>query len=82
MKLLQDNLIAIAIILSITLIGVIALTRNTDTKLDLKLGKDKSLTIEGNRLASPARSASLSLPEKTEIDCLPGKENSQLNCDS
>lgn len=69
----QSNLIAIAFILSITVIGVIALTRNTDTKLDLKLGKDKSLTIEGKR----------SLPEQTKVDCLPGEENSQLlKCDS
>lgn len=44
MTLDQNSLIAIAFILSITVIGVIALTRNTDTKLDLKLGKDKSLT--------------------------------------
>jgi hypothetical protein len=73
MTLDQNSLIAIAFILSITLIGVIALTRNTDTKLDFKLGKDKSLTIEGKR----------SLSEQTKVDCLPGEENSQLlKCNS
>lgn len=35
---------------------------NTDTKLDLQLGKGKSLTIEGKR----------SLPEPKKVDCLPG----------
>jgi hypothetical protein len=57
----QNSLLEIAFILSITVIGVIALTRNTDTRLDLKLGKDKSLTIEGRRL--PSGYAERSLPE-------------------
>lgn len=76
MKFTQKSLVAIAAILSATLIGGIALIRNTDTKLDLDLDKDGgSLTIESK--------PSLSLPEKTKVDCLPGGENSQpLICDS
>ena len=72
----QHSLIAIAAIFSVTLIGIIALTRNTDTKLDVNLGRDLgSLTIEGKR--SPL------LSKQTKVDCLPGEENSQpLNCDS
>ena len=74
MTLDQNSLIAIAVILSITLIGVIALTRNTDTEIDIKLGGDKSVNIKGKR--SP------SLSEQTKVDCLPGQENSQpLNCE-
>jgi hypothetical protein len=77
----QTSLIAISLILSITVLGVIALTRNTNTRLDLKLGKDKSLTIEGRRL--PSGYAERSRLEQTEADCLPGEENSQLlKCDS
>ena len=73
MTLDQNSLIMITLILSITVIGVIALTRNTDTKLYLKLGTDKSLTIEGKR----------SLPEATKVDCLPGEGNSRLlKCDN
>lgn len=69
----QNSSIAIAFILSITVIGVIALTRNTDTEIYIKLGGDKSVNIKGKR----------SLPEQTKVDCLPGEENSQLlKCDS
>ena len=63
------------IILSVTLMVVITLTRNTDTKIGIKLGKNKWLKIKVKRLLSPS--------EKTKVDCLPGEENSQpLNCDS
>ena len=66
----QTSLIMITVIISVTFIGVTALTRNTDTKLDVNLGKDLgSLTIEGMRS-----------PDKTN-DCLPSRENSHsLNC--
>jgi hypothetical protein len=67
----QTSLITITAIVSVTLVGVIALTRNTDIKLDLNLGKNQSLTIEGKRL-----------PLKTN-DCLPSGESSQpLNCNN
>ena len=70
----QNSLIALAIIFSITLIGVVALIRNTPASLKVNLGKDKSLILTG--------SESLSILEKTKIDCLPlnSEENSQL-CD-
>ena len=75
MTLDQSSLIAIAIIISVTLIGIIALTRNTDTEIDIKLGEEKSINIKGKR--------SISLPQQTKVDCLPGEENSQLvDCDS
>jgi hypothetical protein len=70
--------ISILIILSLTLIGVITLARNTNMKVDIKFGTDRSIAIEGERLASPARSTSFSLPGKTKVDCLPGEENSQF----
>ena len=70
----QTTLVAIAAIVSVTVITSIALIRNTNTKLNLNLGKDFGfLTIEGKR----------SLPESTKVDCLPGDEDCQtLNCDS
>ena len=67
----QNSSITLAVILSVTLIGIVALMRNTDTKLRINLGVDKSLILEGK--------TPLSIPEKTKIDCLP-EENSQL-CD-
>ena len=68
----QNILIAIAII-SLTLVGIIALTRNTETEIDIYLGGDNSVKIK-------ARSPST--PEKTN-DCLPGGESSQsLNCNN
>jgi len=67
----QNSLIALAI-LSVTLIVVVALIRNAPVTLRMVFGKDKSLILEGK--------TPLSIPEKTEIDCLPGEENSQL-CD-
>ncbi len=67
--------IPITIILSVTLIGVITLTRNTDTEIDINFGDGKSVKIKGKRPLSPS--------EQTKADCLPGEENSQpLNCDS
>lgn len=69
----QNSLITLAVIISITLILVVALMRNTDTKLRINLGGDKSFLLQGK--------TPLSIPEKTKIDCLPGSENSQL-CDS
>lgn len=75
MNIVKNNLIIITVILSVTLISAIALTRNTDTEIDIKLGGDKSVNIKGKR--------SHSLSEQTKIDCLPGEENSQLKkCDS
>ncbi|MEM7557232.1 MAG: hypothetical protein AAF378_24720 [Cyanobacteria bacterium P01_A01_bin.84] len=68
----QNSLIALAIVSSMTLIGLVALIRNTPASLKVNLGKDKSLILEGSK--------PLSIPEKTKIDCLPSKENSQL-CD-
>ena len=57
-------------IVSITIIGTIALTRNTNTKFNLNFGQNQSLTIEGK-----------SSPPKIN-DCLPSKESSHiLNCD-
>jgi hypothetical protein len=68
----QSTLIGIAVISSITLIGVIVLIRNTDTKIDFNLGKNLgSLTIEGKQS-----------PRKTN-DCLPSGESShRLNCNN
>ncbi|MGL5941399.1 MAG: hypothetical protein ACRC2S_13590 [Waterburya sp.] len=75
MTLDQNSLIAIALILSVTVITAIALTRNTNTKLRVNFGNDKFLILEGEK--------PLLTPEKTKIDCLPGEENSQLlECDS
>jgi hypothetical protein len=74
----KTNPISILIILSLTLIGIITLARNTNMKVDIKFGTDRSIAIEGERLASPAPSASFSLPGKTKVDCLPIEENSQL----
>ena len=75
MTLNQKSLLAIAIIFSVTLIAIIALTRNTDTEIDIKLGEDKSVNIKGK--------GANSLPQQTKVDCLPGEENSQLiDCDS
>jgi hypothetical protein len=65
-------LLLISLVGSVTLMGVTAQIRNTDTKLDLHLKDWVSLTVEGKR----------SIPEKTKVDCLPGGGNSQpLNCD-
>lgn len=68
----QYSLIALAIIFSVTLIRVVALIRNTPASLKVNLGKDKSLILTGGE--------SLSIPDKTKIDCLPlpSKENSQI----
>ncbi len=75
MKFTQKSLIGIAAIMALTLIGSIALIRNTDTKVNLDLGSRGSLTIESKQ--SP------SLAEETQVDCLPGEENSQpKNCNS
>ena len=75
MTLNQNSLVTIAVIFSVTLIGVIALTRDTDTEINIKLGGDKSIDIRGKR--------SLSIPKQTKVDCQPGEENSQLlDCDS
>lgn len=49
MTLNQNSLIAIAVVFSLTLIGVIGLTRNTDTEIDIRLGEDKSVNIRGTR---------------------------------
>jgi hypothetical protein len=77
----KNSLIVFVTIFSVTMILVISLTRNTDTKLNLKLGKDQSLTIESKRLSE--ENASRSLPEPAKIDCLPNEESSHhLNCDN
>ncbi|WP_156114285.1 hypothetical protein [Myxosarcina sp. GI1] len=70
----QNNLVTITIVLSVTLIGVIALARNSDTEIDIKLGGDTSVNIKGQRSLPP--------PLKTN-DCPPSAENShRLNCDN
>ncbi len=69
----QNSLITLTVILATTLIGVVALIRNTPVTLRINLGKDKSFILEGK--------TPLLIPEKTKIDCLPGKENSQI-CDN
>ena len=75
MTLKQNSLIAIVMIFSITVLSAIAMTRNTDTEIDIKLGKDKSVNIKGKRSLSPET--------QKKVDCLPGEENSQLvDCDS
>lgn len=72
MALKQNSFIALSAIFSVTLIGVIALSRDTDTKLDFNFGKALgSLTIEVKR------------PQTKTNDCLPGGESShRLNCDN
>ena len=67
-----NKIVAIAVTCSATLLGTIALTRNTDTKLDINLGKDiGSLTIEVRRS-----------PDKTN-DCLhSGKSSHNLDCNN
>jgi hypothetical protein len=71
MTLDQSRLIAIAAIISVTLIGVIALTRNTNIKINLNFGANPSITIEGKYS-----------PPKTN-DRLPSGESSHiLSCDS
>jgi hypothetical protein len=57
MELFQENFILIELVLSLTLIGAIALSRNTDLELILKLGRDISIHITSKR--SP-KSSSLS----------------------
>ena len=75
MNIVKNHSIIIAIIFSITVISAIAMTRNTDTEIDIKLGEDKSVNIKGKR--------SYPLPKQTKVDCLPGGGNSQLlDCDS
>lgn len=70
----QNSSIVIVAILSITLIGAIALIRNTDTEIGIQFGEEKSVNIKGKRPSS--------LSEKTN-DCLPGGESShRLNCDN
>ena len=75
MNINERSLVMITVIVSVTLTLVIGLIRNTNMRLDLRLGEDKALTIEGKK--------SHSHTIKTKVDCLPGEENSQpSNCDS
>ena len=68
----QNNLVTLAVIFSITLIGVVGLTRNTDMEIDINFGENKSVNIKGKR--------PLSLPAKRN-DCLPSRGSShRLNC--
>lgn len=70
MTLKQNSYIALSAIFSATLIGVIALTRHIDTKIDFNFGK-AIVTIE------------LKQPLIKTNDCLPGEESShRLNCDN
>ncbi|MEM8717992.1 MAG: hypothetical protein AAGE84_01615 [Cyanobacteria bacterium P01_G01_bin.39] len=64
----QNSLIILAIILSVTLIGVVALIRNTSATLRVDLGGGKSFIFEGDK--------PLSMPQK-KVDCLPNQENRQ-----
>jgi hypothetical protein len=67
----RTSLVVFTAIVSITIIGIMALTRNTDTTLNLNFGQNKSLTIEGKYSLL-----------KTN-DCLPSGESSHhLNCDN
>jgi hypothetical protein len=61
-ELQKKGLIVLAFTCSITLIGAIALIRNTDTEIGIQFGEEKSVNIKGKRPSS--------LPEKTN-DCLP-----------
>ncbi|MEL6441990.1 MAG: hypothetical protein AAFQ80_22425 [Cyanobacteria bacterium J06621_8] len=67
----QNSLIILAIISSITLIGVVALIRNTPATLEVNLGEDKSLILKGSK--------PLPITNKKN-NCFPGEENSQI-CD-
>ncbi len=70
----QNGLIALALIFSITLMGIVGLTRNTDMEIDINFGENKSVNIRGKQPLSP--------PTKTN-DCLPNGESShRLNCDN
>ena len=72
MEIDHNSLLPIAVILSATLIGVIALIRNTPGSLIINIGNDISFVLEGK---TP-------LLEQNKIDCLPQQENSQLqDCD-
>jgi hypothetical protein len=73
-ELQKKGLIVLALICSITLMGIIGLTRNTNTEIDINFGENKSVNIKGNRPLPPSL--------KTN-DCLPSEESSQpLNCDN
>jgi hypothetical protein len=43
----HNSLIALALIFSITLIGAIALIRDTDTEIGIQFGEEKSVNIKG-----------------------------------
>lgn len=70
------SLIAIAAIISVTMISAIALIRNSAIELNLKLGKN-ILNIKGNRKPFSSQI------ELKKVECLPVEENRQLlDCDS
>ena len=69
MTLNQNSLVAIALIFSITSIGVIALIRNTDTEIEIELDRDKSVNIKGKR--------SLFLPKPYFVEL---KQQPPLHC--
>lgn len=70
----QNGLIALALIFSITLMGIVSLTRNTDMEIDINFGENKSVNIKGKQPLPP--------PTKTN-DCLSsGKSSHSLNCNN
>lgn len=73
LQLKGNTLIKISMIFSITLIGVIGQIRNTDTQINIQLGKNSSVSINAKRSLSP---------EAQTNDCLPwGESSHSLNCD-
>ncbi len=71
MKLNWNQSIVVAIILSATLLGIVALVRNTNIKLNINFGEqEKSLNIEGK-----------STRDYEVNNCLSNKENNYTNCD-
>ena len=73
MEIDHNSLLPVVVILSATLIGVVALIRNTPGSLIINFGNDRSFILEGK---------TTSLPEQNKIDCLPQQVNSQLqDCD-
>lgn len=67
-----NSLVILTFTLAVVVIGGIALIRNTDTELNINLGKNLgTLKITGNR-SSPNI-------EKTKLNCESSQENSQAS---